>query len=220
RTRAFNSRFCLSRWAMYSSLRRARNWFPKRRAWGMRPLAGRGNRTSKGFTSGGTHDDHSATECRASKTRGPAASLHRGGRLWYSAAEGRTFPVDKARSNGLYTDIRKGKETVMAVLNAFGSRGTLDTGQGQAVIYRLDSLEKAGVANVSRLPFSLRVLLESLLRHCDGYVVTQEQVEALARWRPGQASEQEIGFMPARVLLQDFTGVPAVVDLTAMRDAI
>ncbi|HEY8418317.1 MAG TPA: aconitate hydratase AcnA, partial [Limnochordales bacterium] len=108
----------------------------------------------------------------------------------------------------------------MAVLNAFGSRATLETARGPAVIYRLDSLERAGVANVSRLPFSLRVLLESLLRHCDGYVVTEEQVQALARWRPGQVSDQEIGFMPARVLLQDFTGVPAVVDLTAMRDAI
>jgi len=108
----------------------------------------------------------------------------------------------------------------MAAVNPFGSRSVLETGRGKAVIYRLDALEKAGVANVSRLPFSLRVLLESLLRNCDGYAVTEEQIEALARWRPGNVPEQEIGFMPARVLLQDFTGVPCVVDLAAMRSAI
>ncbi|OUM98525.1 MAG: aconitate hydratase 1 [Firmicutes bacterium ZCTH02-B6] len=108
----------------------------------------------------------------------------------------------------------------MAAVNPFGSRSTLETARGKAVIYRLDALEKAGVANVSRLPFSLRVLLESLLRHCDGFAVTEEQVLALAGWRPGRVPEQEIGFMPARVLLQDFTGVPCVVDLAAMRSAI
>ena len=108
----------------------------------------------------------------------------------------------------------------MATINPFGSRATLDTARGQAVIYRLDSLERAGVADVSRLPFSLRVLLESLLRNCDGFRVTEEQVAALARWRPDRQADQEIGFMPARVLLQDFTGVPAVVDLAAMRAAM
>ncbi|MBO8142453.1 MAG: aconitate hydratase AcnA [Firmicutes bacterium] len=108
----------------------------------------------------------------------------------------------------------------MADINPFGSRSTLDTAKGKAVIYRLDSLEKAGVGSVSRLPFSLRVLLESALRHCDGYVVTEEHIRALVGWRPDAVPDQEIGFMPARVLLQDFTGVPAVVDLAAMRSAV
>src|SRR5690606_39290033 len=95
--------------------------------------------------------------------------------------------------------------------NVFGSRSTFDTGRGRAVIYRLDSLAKAGIADVSRLPVSLRILLEGLLRNCDGRVVTEEQIVALASWMPQKAPDQEIAFLPARGVLQDFTGVPAVV---------
>ena len=73
------------------------------------------------------------------------------------------------------------------VSNVFGSRSTFDTGHGEAVIYRLDSLAKAGIADVSRLPVSLRVLLESLLRNFDGRVVTEEQIVALATWTPEKA---------------------------------
>ncbi|HEY8531018.1 MAG TPA: aconitate hydratase AcnA, partial [Limnochorda sp.] len=106
-----------------------------------------------------------------------------------------------------------------ARIDAFGARATFETAQGPAVIYRLRRLEELGIASIDRLPYSLRVLLENLLRHVDGYVVHEEDVEALARWKPG-AAPREIAFMPARVLLQDFTGVPAVVDLAAMRAAI
>jgi len=90
-------------------------------------------------------------------------------------------------------------------------------------IYRIDALERAGLGNVSRLPFSLKVLLENLLRHEDGRFVHADDIRVLAGWNPagaGKSVEKEISFMPARVLLQDFTGVPAVVDLAAMREAM
>ena len=96
------------------------------------------------------------------------------------------------------------------------SVSTLTVGDRRYEMYRLDSL---GI-DVSRLPYSLRILLENLLRHEDDVVVTRDDVESLARWEPGTASDREIAFTPARVLLQDFTGVPAVVDLAAMRDAM
>jgi aconitate hydratase len=85
---------------------------------------------------------------------------------------------------------------------------------------RLAALQEAGVADLTRLPFSLKILLENLLRFEDGVSVEREDVEALARWQPGHRSDREIAYRPARVLLQDFTGVPAVVDLAAMRDAM
>src|SRR6202522_3603022 len=105
--------------------------------------------------------------------------------------------------------------------NSFATKSTLKSGADSFDIYRLAELEKAGVGNVTRLPFSLKVLLENLLRHEDGRFVFAEDVRALAGWDPtgvGVATEKEISFMPARVLLQDFTGVPAVVDLAAMRE--
>src|SRR6202522_1071501 len=107
--------------------------------------------------------------------------------------------------------------------NSFATKSTLKSGADSFDIYRLAELEKAGVGNVTRLPFSLKVLLENLLRHEDGRFVFAEDIRALAGWDPtgvGGATEKEISFMPARVLLQDFTGVPAVVDLAAMRDAM
>jgi len=102
----------------------------------------------------------------------------------------------------------------------FGARDTFDTGSGPAAMYRLTRLENAGLAAISRLPFSIRVLLESVLRNCDGYEVTEEDVKNLAGFRAGSPAPVEIPFKPARVLLQDFTGVPAVVDLAAMRSAM
>src|SRR5213596_2916382 len=99
--------------------------------------------------------------------------------------------------------------------NSFGSRATLKGYE----IHRLDALEKRGLP-VARLPYSLRILLENLLRLEDGRVVRGEDIEKLARWDPKKVPDEEIAFMPARVLLQDFTGVPAVVDLAAMRDAM
>jgi aconitate hydratase len=103
--------------------------------------------------------------------------------------------------------------------DSFGSRATLRVGGRQVRIARLDALEARGL-NVSRLPFALRILLENLLRREDGQVVTASEIEALATWDPKAVPSREIAFMPARVLLQDFTGVPAVVDLAAMRDAM
>ncbi|HEX9942845.1 MAG TPA: aconitate hydratase AcnA [Thermoanaerobaculia bacterium] len=103
--------------------------------------------------------------------------------------------------------------------DSFGSRATLRVGGREVRLARLDVLEKRGF-NVSRLPYALRILLENLLRREDGSVVTADEIAALASWDPKAVPSQEIAFMPARVLLQDFTGVPAVVDLAAMRDAM
>ncbi len=103
--------------------------------------------------------------------------------------------------------------------NSFGSRASLKVGGHSYEIFRLDALERRGLP-VPRLPYSLKILLENLLRREDGRVVQPADIEKLARWDPRKEPDEEIAFMPARVLLQDFTGVPAVVDLAAMRDAI
>jgi len=103
--------------------------------------------------------------------------------------------------------------------NSFGARASLRVGDRSYRIWRLDALTKAGL-DVARLPYSLKVLLENLLRLEDGNAVRRGDIEALARWEPKADPSHEIAFMPARVLLQDFTGVPAVVDLAAMRDAM
>ena len=102
----------------------------------------------------------------------------------------------------------------------FGARATIEWSGGTGLLYRLDRLEAEGLGAVSRLPFSIKVLLEALLRNCDGTLVTEEDVKALAAWKPDAASPSEVPFKPARVILQDFTGVPAVVDLAAMRSAM
>jgi aconitate hydratase len=108
----------------------------------------------------------------------------------------------------------------LARKNSFGTRETLKVDGREYDIFALDALEKKGVGAVSRLPFSLKVLLENLLRQEDGRFVKPAEIEALASWKPGTTVRTEIAFMPARVLLQDFTGVPAVADLAAMRDAM
>lgn len=102
----------------------------------------------------------------------------------------------------------------------FSARDTFDTGSGKAGIYRLSKLEDAGLGNIDALPYSIRVLLESCLRNCDGYEVMEDDVKALASWNAAAPSKVEIPFKPARVVLQDFTGVPCVVDLAAMRSAM
>jgi aconitate hydratase len=102
--------------------------------------------------------------------------------------------------------------------NSFRTRDKLNVGAQTFEIHRLEFLEKQGVADLAKLPFSLRILLENLLRCEDGRFVHADDIRALAGWRPG-APEKEIAFMPSRVLLQDFTGVPAVVDLATMREA-
>src|SRR5438128_1141175 len=103
--------------------------------------------------------------------------------------------------------------------NSFRTRDKLNVGAQTFDIHRLEFLEKQGVADLAKLPFSLRILLENLVRCEDGRFVHAEDIRALAGWRPG-APEKEIAFMPARVLLQDFTGVPAIVDLATMREAV
>jgi aconitate hydratase len=105
-------------------------------------------------------------------------------------------------------------------LDSFQSKGTLTVGARTFEIYRLSALTDAGVTDVSRLPFSLRVLLENLLRNEDGKSVTRADIEAAAKWDPKAKPSSEIAYKPARVLLQDFTGVPCVVDLAAMREAM
>jgi aconitate hydratase len=102
----------------------------------------------------------------------------------------------------------------------FGARAKLDTGSGAAYYYRLQKLEERGLGSVSRLPFSIKVLLEAVLRECDGYVVTQDDVGNLAAWNAKSPNPVELPFKPARVIMQDFTGVPAVVDLAALRSAM
>lgn len=104
-------------------------------------------------------------------------------------------------------------------VNSFQSRATLRVGGKDYEIYRLDALDKQGIST-RHLPFSLRILLENLLRTEDGRNVTQQEIRALAGWNSKSKPDKEIAFTPSRVLLQDFTGVPAVVDLAAMRDAM
>ncbi|HXW18534.1 MAG TPA: aconitase family protein, partial [Candidatus Acidoferrales bacterium] len=104
--------------------------------------------------------------------------------------------------------------------NSFASRATLTSSGVEYQIYRLDAIEKANVGRVERLPFSLKILLENLLRFEDGRSVQADDIRALANWNPTAAPSKEVAFMPARVLLQDFTGVPSVVDLAAMREAM
>ncbi len=104
--------------------------------------------------------------------------------------------------------------------NTFGTLASLSAGDTTVSYYSLEALERAGFPRVARLPYSLKVLLENLLRREDGRSVTADDVRALAEWDPAAGRTQEIAFMPARVLLQDFTGVPAVVDLAAMRDGV
>ena len=107
----------------------------------------------------------------------------------------------------------------ISTANSFGTRDNLSVGAQTFEIQRLEKLEKQGLGQFTRLPFSLRILLENLLRCEDGRSVRAEDIRALASWKPG-ADQKEIAFMPARVLLQDFTGVPAIVDLATMREAV
>jgi aconitate hydratase len=108
----------------------------------------------------------------------------------------------------------------MSTVNSFGTRTALAAGGRTSQIYSLPALEKAGYSEIGRLPYSMKILLENLLRHEDGRFVKAADVEALAKWDLKSGAQKEISFAPARVLLQDFTGVPAVVDLAAMRDGI
>jgi len=108
----------------------------------------------------------------------------------------------------------------MATTNSFGTRTALQVGGQSLQIFSLPTLQNGGYAGVARLPYSMKILLENLLRHEDGRFVRAADIETFANWDVAKPSQKEISFAPARVLLQDFTGVPAVVDLAAMRDGI
>lgn len=108
----------------------------------------------------------------------------------------------------------------MSKKDPFNTRTSLTTSAGTFDYYRLQSLEDNGVGAVSRLPYTIKILLESVLRNQDGVAFTEDHVKALANWKAQQAEREETPYKPARVVLQDFTGVPAVVDLAAMRDAM
>src|SRR4051812_29818367 len=103
--------------------------------------------------------------------------------------------------------------------NSFGASATLRVRDRDYQIFRLEALEKQGIGNLSRIPYSIRILLENMLRFEDGATVKNTDIEYVARWEAAKKAK-EINFRPARVLLQDFTGVPCVVDLAAMRDAL
>lgn len=105
-------------------------------------------------------------------------------------------------------------------LDPFNARGTFEANDREYGIYRIGRLEQQGLGAIGRLPYSIRVLLESVLRNCDGFVVTEDDVKNLVSWNAAAPAKIEVPFKPARVVLQDFTGVPAVVDLAAMRSAM
>lgn len=102
----------------------------------------------------------------------------------------------------------------------FGAKQTLDLGGKKLTVYRLKKLEELGIVNLSGLPYSIRVLLEDVLRNIDGEVITADDVKNLAKWSPESVPASDIPFVPSRVIMQDFTGVPAVVDLAAIRSAM
>jgi aconitate hydratase len=104
--------------------------------------------------------------------------------------------------------------------DVLGTRTSFDTGSGSAYMYSLSKLVEKGYQNINKLPFSIKILLEAILRDCDGYVITEDHVKKIANYDPSNPVKEEIPFKPARVILQDFTGVPAVVDLAALRSAM
>src|SRR6202790_461502 len=137
----------------------------------------------------------------------------------------RHYQYSRPRRNSIsvimegWATLERTERMAISAGNSFGTRGTLRVGAQNFEIHRLEALEKNRVANLSKLPFSLRILLENLLRCEDNRFVHAADIQSLANWRPG-IPEKEIAFMPARVLLQDFTGVPAIVDLATMREAV
>ncbi|MDX1991757.1 MAG: aconitate hydratase AcnA [bacterium] len=105
-------------------------------------------------------------------------------------------------------------------LDSFGARSSFETGSGEAVFYRLQRLVELGIGHVDQLPFSIKIMLENALRNLDNHEVSEEDVQNIANWQWEKAQDIEIPFKPARVILQDFTGVPCVVDLAALRSAM
>ena len=112
------------------------------------------------------------------------------------------------------------KNEVLSKNDVFQARASFDLNGKTYNYYRLNALEEAGLGNISKLPYSIKVLLESVLRQYDGRVITKEHVENLAKWGTADVKEVDVPFKPSRVILQDFTGVPAVVDLASLRKAM
>src|SRR3989304_8106550 len=108
----------------------------------------------------------------------------------------------------------------MTKVNPFNAISSLKTSLGMVKLHSLNRLEKALKVDISRLPFSIKGLIENVLRHCDGHLVTEGDVSAISHWNAKKSEGSEIPFLPARVVLQDFTGVPCVADLAAMRSAV
>jgi aconitate hydratase len=104
--------------------------------------------------------------------------------------------------------------------NSFGALAEFDTGSGKAHFYSLEALEKQGIGLMSRLPFSIKIMLEQALRQCDGFAITEEDIIRLAQWTPTNVQPAELPFKPTRVILQDYSGIPCLVDLAAMRSAV
>src|SRR4051794_37406304 len=104
--------------------------------------------------------------------------------------------------------------------NSFGTKSTLEVGGRKYQFHSLATFAKGSSIDIARMPFSLKILLENLLRQEDGFAVKKKDIENLARWNPKAEPDTEIQFMPARVLMQDFTGVPCIADLAAMRGAL
>lgn len=128
--------------------------------------------------------------------------------------------VDPTSQDSLRRELNQTQGEPMSQHNSFQSRQTLTIGEKEYTFFSLPHAAEQGLKQVDALPFSLKVLLENLLRHEDGDSVTAEDIKALAAWGDARTSKREIAYRPARVLMQDFTGVPAVVDLAAMRDAM
>ena len=105
-------------------------------------------------------------------------------------------------------------------MDVFESRQLIKTSQGDFVIFRLDKLERDGFVQLSNLPYSIRIMLESVLRQCNDKEISRQDVINLAGWKPVVEDRPSLPYRPARVVMQDFTGVPAVVDLAAMRSAV
>ncbi|HEX3429969.1 MAG TPA: aconitate hydratase AcnA [Rhizomicrobium sp.] len=127
---------------------------------------------------------------------------------------------DNEGQNHYITHVSPREQVVLTHPDSFKSRRTLTSGGRTYFYYSLPAAERNGLAGISRLPHSLKILLENLLRHENGATVTAADIQAVANWLSSRRSEREIAFRPARVLMQDLTGVPAVVDLAAMRDAM
>src|SRR6185312_460411 len=117
-------------------------------------------------------------------------------------------------------NVRLRDDQRMVSQNSFNTKASLTSGGRRVSYFSLPALEKAGFSGLARLPYSLKILLENLLRREDGRFVDRDDIQTLGNWDVTSKAAREIAFMPARVLLQDFTGVPAVVDLAAMRDGV